>query len=130
MAVSGAGEMELICYLHPGWAPLIRPAPATRAWMDATPESFARRCLPLNIANAHGWEILSPCGFEAVWNGEPEPEGATVWLDEGCEPRQAPVSLFGRALSPSTSRAFSARRQAGTSGSAPRQTGRRTRSRR
>ncbi len=98
MAVSGAGEMELICYLHPGWAPLIRPAPATRAWMDATPESFARRCLPLNIANAHGWEILSPCGFEAVWNGEPEPEGATVWLDEGCDPRQAPVSLFGQGV--------------------------------
>ena len=64
---------ELVCYLHAGWAPLIRPAPATRAWMDATPEAFAYRCLPLNIANAHGWEILSPCGFEAVWDG-----GSTV----------------------------------------------------
>ncbi|MDR3507935.1 MAG: DUF6065 family protein, partial [Caulobacteraceae bacterium] len=63
--------MDLICYLHPGWEPLIRPSPATRGWMDDTPESFAYRCLPLNIANAHGWEILNPCAFEAVWNGEP-----------------------------------------------------------
>jgi hypothetical protein len=91
-------DVELICYLHPGWAPLIRPAPATRAWMDATPESFARRCLPLNIANAHGWEVLSPCGFDAEWNGETGPEGVTIWLDDGSEPRQAPVSLFGQGV--------------------------------
>ncbi len=90
--------MELVCYLHPGWAPLIRPAPATRAWMDATPEAFARRCLPLNIANAHGWELLSPCGFEAIWNGEPGPEAVSIRLDEGAEPRRAPVSLFGHGV--------------------------------
>ena len=97
--MSGAGEMELICYLHPGWAPLIRPAPATRAWMDATPESFAYRCLPLNIANAHGWEILSPCGFEAVWNGGPEPDGGhRSRLDAGADPERAPVSLFGQGI--------------------------------
>jgi hypothetical protein len=28
--------------------------------MDASPEAFAYRCLPLNIANAHGWGILTP----------------------------------------------------------------------
>ena len=61
--------MDLICYLHPGWEPLIRPAEAVRDWMTATPDSFAYRCLPLNIANAHGWEILSPCTFEARWTG-------------------------------------------------------------
>ena len=61
--------MELTAYVHPSWAPLIRPAPATRACMDATPGSFAYRCLPLNIANAHGWEVLSPCAFDAVWDG-------------------------------------------------------------
>ena len=30
-----------------------------RAWMDATPHSFAYRCLPLTVANSHGWEILN-----------------------------------------------------------------------
>ena len=97
MRYAGAG-MELICYLHPGWAPLIRPAPATRAWMDETQESFARRCLPLNIANAHGWEVLSPAGFEAAWNGQAGPEAVEIWLDEGAEQRRAPVSLFGHGV--------------------------------
>jgi hypothetical protein len=90
--------MDLICYLHPGWAPLIRPAPASRPWMDDTPESFAYRCLPLNIANAHGWEILSPCGFEASWNGATDTSGVTIHLDAGAEPTRGPVSLFGQGI--------------------------------
>ena len=90
--------MELTAYLHPGWAPLIRPAPATRAWMDATPESFAYRCLPLNIANAHGWEILCPCGFEAEWDGGGETSAVAIRLDPGADPQRAPVSLFGQGV--------------------------------
>ena len=48
---------ELTCYLQLGLSPLIlpAPAPATRPWTDTTPEAFAYRCLPFNIANAHGW---------------------------------------------------------------------------
>ena len=90
--------MELICYLHPGWAPLIRPAPATRPWMDDTPEAFAYRCLPLNIANAHGWEVLSPCGFEAIWSGGSDTGAITLRLDPGADPARAPVSLFGQGV--------------------------------
>ncbi len=89
---------DLICYLHPGWAPLIRPAPATRAWMDATPESFAYRCLPLNIANAHGWEVLNPHGFEAVWNGGSGTDAVTVTPDAGGTPERMAVSLFGQGI--------------------------------
>jgi hypothetical protein len=90
--------MELTAYLHAGWAPLIRPAPATRPWMDATPESFAYRCLPLNIANAHGWEVLSPCGFEAVWDGGTSIRAVTIRLDPGASAERAPVSLFGQGV--------------------------------
>ena len=90
--------MELTAYLHPGWAPLIRPAPASRGWMDATPESFAYRCLPLNIANAHGWEMLVPCGFVAEWDGGAEPSAIKITLDPGAEPDSAPVSLFGQGI--------------------------------
>jgi hypothetical protein len=90
--------MELTAYLHPGWAPLIRPAPATRPWMDLTPESFAYRCLPLNIANAHGWEILTPCGFQAVWDGGSGVDAIEIELAEGANPQRAPVSLFGQGL--------------------------------
>jgi hypothetical protein len=90
--------MELICYLQPGWAPLIRPAPATRPWMDATPEAFAYRCLPLNIANAHGWEVLCPCGFEATWTGGTGTDAITIVPDESAPAERAPVSLFGQGV--------------------------------
>ena len=90
--------MNLICYLHPEWAPLIRPAPATRAWMDETPESFAYRCLPLNIANAHGWEVLSPCAFDAIWTGENGTDALTIRPAAGTKPERCPVSLFGHGI--------------------------------
>ncbi|MGH6956283.1 MAG: DUF6065 family protein, partial [Caulobacteraceae bacterium] len=90
--------MELTCFVHPGWAPLIRPAPATRAWMDATPESFAYRCLPLDIANAHGWEVLCPCAFEAEWDGGTGVEAIRIKLDADADLARAPVSLFGQGV--------------------------------
>lgn len=90
------GTMELTCYIFPGWKPNIRPASHKREWMDNSPESFAYRCLPLNIANAHGWEILSPCGFEAIWNGGPAPEDVVIRLDNANEQNVAPVALFGQ----------------------------------
>jgi hypothetical protein len=37
--------------------------------MDATTDRFAYRCIPLSIANASGWEVLSPIAFEASWRG-------------------------------------------------------------
>lgn len=47
----------------------IVPGRGGRDWMDATFNGYARRCLPMVIANATGWEILSPCAFEADWDG-------------------------------------------------------------
>jgi Family of unknown function (DUF6065) len=47
----------------------IRPAPLERRWMEETDRRFAYRCLPLNIANGHGWEIMCASGFSAQWNG-------------------------------------------------------------
>jgi hypothetical protein len=66
--------------------------------MDATPESFAYRCLPLNIANAHGWEVLNPGGFQAVWDGGSETSAVKIELDPGVDARHAPVSLFGQGV--------------------------------
>ncbi len=94
--MSDADALDLRCYVHPGWQPRIRAASPRRDWMDGTPESFAYRCLPLNIANAHGWEILSPCGFEAEWNGGSAVEDVTVRADPGPVPTQAPIALFGQ----------------------------------
>jgi len=88
--------MELICYTYPGWAPRIRPAGPKRDWMEKTPERFAYRCLPLAIANAHGWELLSPCGFKARWRGGQGAESVEIRLDPGADPKHRPISLFGQ----------------------------------
>ncbi len=45
--------MKLICHPVSGITPRIVPAPTERRWMDDTPNGFAYRCLPMNIANAH-----------------------------------------------------------------------------
>jgi hypothetical protein len=87
--------MDLKCFVYPGWEPKIRPGAARRDWMDGSPESFAYRCLPLTIANSHGWEILNPCACEVVWNGGPAAEDVVVTPDPGASPRAVPVALFG-----------------------------------
>ena len=61
--------MKLDCFVFDGVDIDIRPASSKREWMDATDERFAYRCLPLSMANAHGWVIRCKSGFEAEWNG-------------------------------------------------------------
>ena len=61
--------MKLTIHPFSNAMPSVRPAPAERDWMEATHEGFAKRCLPLNIANAHGWEILCGRTMAAIWDG-------------------------------------------------------------
>jgi hypothetical protein len=70
--------MKLICYPTSGERPKIIPAPHGRDWMGATEDGFAYRCLPLNIANAHGWFILNPGPFFAEWDGGDPLESVTI----------------------------------------------------
>ena len=68
-AADTLGPPELICYpMWPDPPPLI-PARSERPWMDDTPEHYAYRCIPLSIANASGWELTLPFGFEVAWYG-------------------------------------------------------------
>lgn len=60
---------RLVCYPLEPDPPAIEPARAARDWMDATDQRFAYRCIPLSIANASGWEVLSPASFVATWTG-------------------------------------------------------------
>ena len=85
---------RLIWYREEGPAPEIRPAPLVREWMDATPEKFAYRCLPLNIANGQGWELLNEHAFTASWNGSAAFDAVRVVADEGAPPPGA-MSHFG-----------------------------------
>ncbi len=90
--------MEFTAYVDPSWQLLIRPADPTRPWMDDTPESFAYRCLPLNIANAHGWEILCSCEAEACWTGRPGTEDVLIRYKEDGAAVGRPVSIFGQGV--------------------------------
>jgi Family of unknown function (DUF6065) len=87
---------RLIAYAIDGQPIGIRPAPVDRDWMDHTNQRFAYRCLPLNIANAYGWELLCPSGFLAVWNGEDGLAAISIVSDSDV-PAPA-VSHFGRGV--------------------------------
>src|SRR6056297_3175592 len=92
-----AAAPRLIAYVTGEPAPQLRCAPAARAWMDATPHSFAYRCLPLTVANSHGWEILNAEPFEAWWDGRTEPGGVRVIAPGGGRHSMA-IGPFGSGL--------------------------------
>jgi hypothetical protein len=75
--------MKLTAYVIDGHIVDIRPAPVERDWMDNTDQRYAYRCLPLSIANAHGWEILCSAGFTAIWDGGRDKESVRVVPDPG-----------------------------------------------
>jgi hypothetical protein len=88
-------SMKLIAYSLGGTAFEIRAAPRERQWMSATTSQFAYRCLPLNIANAHGWEILCPAGFTAIWDGDAPSGAIRLRADDGEPPAS---SHFGHGV--------------------------------
>ena len=88
---------RLTCYRVNGGTPRMRPAPMERDWMEATPQSFAYRCLPLNIANACGWELLCTAGFEAWWDGGMALESIRV-VPEETAAHELPISHFGSGI--------------------------------
>lgn len=84
---------ELAAYVIDGHELRIRPATIERQWMDDSDQRFAYRCLPLNIANTYGWEILCTAEFSATWDGRRTKDAITI---EGA-PSLAPpaTSHFG-----------------------------------
>lgn len=71
--------MKLDCFIINDVDIDIRPASARRDWMDATHERYAYRCLPLSIANAHGWVICCGGSFEVEWDGTNDSQGVRVF---------------------------------------------------
>jgi hypothetical protein len=77
----------------------IVPATSQRRWMDRTHERFAYRCLPLLIANQHGWFILNVHKIRCIWNGQPGEAALKVTCESG--PREVPcpaASHFGHGV--------------------------------
>ena len=77
--------MDLICHLIDDRPVDIRPARNRREWMNQTPDSYAYRCLPLSIANAHGWEVRCSVTCEAEWNGGTRKEDIQITFEDGGE---------------------------------------------
>jgi hypothetical protein len=88
--------MKVTAYVLEGHELEIRPAPVERDWMDATADRFAYRCLPLAIANAHGWEILCRCGFVASWEGAATRDAIKIVSDPDSGP--SALSHFGNGI--------------------------------
>jgi len=63
--------MKLTCFSLHDFAPRIVSARPSRSWMDQFTDRHPYRCLPLSIANSHGWELLCPIPVEITWNGGP-----------------------------------------------------------
>lgn len=64
--------------IDPATAAAIVPAPIDRTWMAATDRGFARRCLPLLVANQGGWWILGSTTLRATWNGRNGADGVLI----------------------------------------------------
>lgn len=79
-------KLEITAYEVVENPPPIRTANRRREWMDDTQDRFAYRCLPLSIANQTGWEILSPAGFTARWNGKDGLDAISIKFDEAPSP--------------------------------------------
>jgi len=92
--------MKLVLHPLTDDEPPVRPASQKRQWMDDTPESFAYRCLPLVVANQHGWEVFAPTGLTARWNGGVRVEDVEVILDEPLTMNRAGAAManFGSGI--------------------------------
>ena len=93
-------SMKLIAYPLSADDLPVRPAPAEREWMDKSDQRFAYRCLPLAIANAHGWEILNPVAFHAHWRGGSQPTDVKIQYKdvEAGQGHVRPLAHFGSAV--------------------------------
>lgn len=89
--------MKLTAYTMNDLPPDIQPAPHERVWMNNTPDKYAYRCLPLNIANSLGWQIVSDVGFEMIWNGGLHKNDVQITYLEGNR-RNLPQSHFGSGI--------------------------------
>lgn len=74
----------------------LQAASVERDWMDAAPQRFPYRCLPLNIANQNGWMMTAPVGFRVYWYGGLLATDLEVRFDGAPDP--AITSHFGSGV--------------------------------
>jgi len=80
---------ELIAYNVSCGLSKLRPGTFEREWMNASPDRFAYRCLPLNHANEFGWDMVCLSEITAEWGGDNAVDGVKV------SPKLNALSHFG-----------------------------------
>ncbi len=88
--------MKLTFYQVGDKAPKVVASPRRRQWMEETHQRYAYRCLPLTIANAMGWQILSPCRVMIEWHGGDSQDDLKVYCDYRW--RSFVLSHFGHGI--------------------------------
>lgn len=87
--------MKLTAYTVSTHPLTIRPASKGREWMHQS----MSRCLPLTIANAHGWELVCESGFNLLWDGGYAPDSLSIAFDDPSHPFNRHVaSHFGMGI--------------------------------
>ena len=89
---------RLTCYQIHDYAPRMVAASPDRVWMDNTDRRYAYRCLPLSIANAMGWDLLSPARVTAEWNGGVELADIAIAVDDPTWEGKLAASHFGHGI--------------------------------
>ena len=74
----------------------IEQSAVKRQWMDETNDEYAYRCLPLNIANQHGWAIYPKKNIVASWGGDLSTYTESVKIYE--DPDKLACSHFGYGI--------------------------------
>ncbi len=93
--------LMLTAYVRDETIPLPLPlsvAAAGRGWMAETYQHFAKRCLPLLIANQAGWFILNNQTFHVTWNGDNGRAGIAIEYEEENHGLYRAVSHFGYGI--------------------------------
>ena len=73
------------------------PMELKRDWMKETPDSYAYRCTPMNVANQYGWYVLCPEDFSAKWLGDDGFGGVSIRYKDNQELEFA-SSEFGSGI--------------------------------
>ncbi len=93
-----AAQRKLIAYeIESDTGLQLVPAPAPRDWIDDTPDGFAKRCLPLLIANQPGWVILNNETVHLTWDGGLEKSSIQIEYP-GRVPSYPAMSHFGSGI--------------------------------
>jgi len=75
---------------------IIEQASVKREWMDQSRDQYAYRCLPLNIANQHGWAVYLKEKFVGQWTGDTSQSLDSVKIYEN--PKGLASSHFGHGI--------------------------------